>query len=395
VKIVFIISGNRGIIQPMVGLATGLMKKGHEVIIFAPPVNEKVVRRYNCKYEPFGTGLEPSFNLNPEKKGSSGVINLSSKNIKELVKEQICFLHEKIISADLVLGAGLTLGVKTVADAKRASYRFVTFDTSELGATSNDPFIKRLRFFNKRIMVNLNLKSIINKERRKFGLKPINNVWKHWLGDNVIIVCDRVLDTVSGRVPFNFTQTGFMLLPPATGLPEKAHSFLNSGKPPVYIGFGRNRITDNEKYSQFFEQIRDKTGQRLIVSGGWADLKEKRARDICYVDEVPFELLFPRLAAAVYHGGTGTLASVARAGIPQAIFPFEGNQFRNQAKVVELGLGPATCDFNEMTSESISTAINECITNTDFKKNALEISKKLNSINGIEMTVELIEKTII
>jgi len=32
---------------------------------------------------------------------------------------------------------------------------------------------------------------------------------------------------------------------------------------------------------------------------------------------MPFELLFPRLAAIVYHGGTGTMASAARAGFPK------------------------------------------------------------------------------
>jgi UDP:flavonoid glycosyltransferase YjiC (YdhE family) len=39
-KIACVILGTRGDVQPMVALATGLMKKGHEVTIFAPPENE-------------------------------------------------------------------------------------------------------------------------------------------------------------------------------------------------------------------------------------------------------------------------------------------------------------------------------------------------------------------
>ncbi len=47
-KIACVIVGTRGDVQPMVALATGLMKKGHEVTIFAPSENEELVRRYNC-----------------------------------------------------------------------------------------------------------------------------------------------------------------------------------------------------------------------------------------------------------------------------------------------------------------------------------------------------------
>lgn len=35
------------------------------------------------------------------------------------------------------------------------------------------------------------------------------------------------------------------------------------------------------------------------------------------------------LAAVIYHAGTDTMAAIARAGIPQAAFPFMGDQFEN------------------------------------------------------------------
>lgn len=54
------------------------------------------------------------------------------------------------------------------------------------------------------------------------------------------------------------------------------------------------------------------------------------------MDELPFDLLFPKLAAVIYHGGTGTMATVARAGIPQAAFPFIADQFANRDNIVKL-----------------------------------------------------------
>jgi UDP:flavonoid glycosyltransferase YjiC (YdhE family) len=129
----------------------------------------------------------------------------------------------------------------------------------------------------------------------------------------------------------------------------------------------------------------------LIISKGWADLPEGNDPDILYVDEMPFEWLFPGLAAAIYHGGTGTMAAIARAGIPQAAFPFMGDQFMNRDQIVKSGLGPKTCDFKVMTAASISTAITECITNGQYRKRAVEISQRLQQVNGVELTIQLIE----
>jgi len=50
VKIVCVILGTRGDVQPMIALATGLIKKGHEVLIVAPPENEELARRYDWFY---------------------------------------------------------------------------------------------------------------------------------------------------------------------------------------------------------------------------------------------------------------------------------------------------------------------------------------------------------
>ncbi len=124
--------------------------------------------------------------------------------------------------------------------------------------------------------------------------------------------------------------------------------FLNSGKPPVFIGFGSNPVSRPEKYNQIFDKVSKATNQRLIVSRGWADLPENNTSDVLYVGEMPFESLFPRLAAIVHHGGTGTMAAAARAGIPQVAFPFMADQFENRKRIVQLGLGPNACDFKKI-----------------------------------------------
>jgi UDP:flavonoid glycosyltransferase YjiC (YdhE family) len=182
-----------------------------------------------------------------------------------------------------------------------------------------------------------------------------------------------------------------MVLPSQNTLPIVVEDFINSGKPPVYIGFGSNPIQNPGKYTGMFEQVSKITNQRLIISKGWAELSVSNNADILYVDEMPFEYLFPRMAAVVYHGGTGTMAAIARAGVPQAAFPFMADQFDNRKQIIKLGLGPKTCDFKKVTAEVISEAIKECISNDKYKKNALELSGKLREVNGVDLTIKELE----
>ena len=390
-KIACVILGTRGDVQPMIALATGLMKNGHEVLVVAPPENEELAKRFGCRFEPLGSSIKKAVEENPENQKGGVAAKISLKDGKRIIGDQINLLPPIIKDVDLVLGAGIVVGVQTAADVVKAAYRLVAFYPILLGTTKDDPLKNRIMFGFGRSMMNILVRGFINKNRAKYGLNPIKDVWAHWLGKNVIVASDKEICPARDGVSYAFTQTGFMLLPSKNGLPENVEAFISSGKPPVYIGFGSNPIVDREKYSQIFEKVREATGQRFIISKGWANLPATGSPDILYVDEVPFEFLFSRLAAVIYHGGTGTLAAVARAGVPQAAFPFIADQFMNRDQVVKLGLGPKTCDFKEMTAESISSAIRECITNDTFKKNALQMSERLKDSNGIDLTVQLIE----
>lgn len=391
-KIAFVIFGTRGDVQPMVALADGLLKRGHEVTICAPPENEELISSVNCMFIPFGPSPKKAAKENPKKQKGGVAVKISPKEGKKVISDQINILLKILTGTDLILSVGIVFGVHTAADILKVPYRFVIYYPIVLGTTADDPLKNRIMFGFGRSMINMFIKGFINNHRARFSLPPIKDVWSNWLGDRVIVACDPELNKARDGVSFPFTQTGFMLVPSKKELPDNVLSFCNSGKPPIYIGFGSNPIADTEKFKQIFEKVRNDTNQRLIISKGWADLPENNSPDILYVDELPFDLLFPKLAAVIYHGGTGTMAIIARVGIPQAAFPFIADQFANRDNIVKLGLGPKTYNFKEMTAESISIAINECIKNNLYRNNALDLADKLKNSNGIELTIQLIEK---
>ena len=93
-------------------------------------------------------------------------------------------------------------------------------------------------------------------------LSPIKDIWEDWMGECVILACDKELHGTRTGTLFPFIQTGFMMLPPGIPLPEEVEEFIQKGSPPVNIGFGSNPITVTEKYSALVEQVRDLTNER-------------------------------------------------------------------------------------------------------------------------------------
>ena len=114
-KVAIVVHGTRGDVQPMLALATGLIKKGHKMIFCANPENEELVKRYDCPFVPLGPNYKEIFKQKPDMKGGAS-ISPSLKKGKEEIVNQINVLSEIIKDSDLVLGVGFVFGVHTVAD---------------------------------------------------------------------------------------------------------------------------------------------------------------------------------------------------------------------------------------------------------------------------------------
>lgn len=100
--------------------------------------------------------------------------------------------------------------------------------------------------------------------------------------------------------------------------------FLNSGPPPIYIGFGSIVIEDPPKVTAMILEAIRIAGVRAIISRGWSNLGGSSSRDVFYIDDCPHEWLFQRISAVIHHGGAGTTACGLRYGRPTTIVPFFG-----------------------------------------------------------------------
>jgi sterol 3beta-glucosyltransferase len=175
-------------------------------------------------------------------------------------------------------------------------------------------------------------------------------------------------------------------IPPAALL-----DFLKRGEPPVYIGFGSMGSRDPEATADLVLQAIERTGQRAILQSGWGGLSKTDLPDnVFLVDSVPHSWLFSRVAAVVHHGGAGTTAAGLRAGVPNIVIPFFGDQPFWGRRIAELGVGPAPIPRKQLTVERLAAAIHQAVTDRAMQQNAADLGAKIRAEDGIVHVAALI-----
>ena len=192
--------------------------------------------------------------------------------------------------------------------------------------------------------------------------------------------------------------TGYWFLDRENGWepPQDLLQFLSAGEPPVYIGFGSMSERDPKGLSQLLLRALQLAKQRGILLSGWAELpKEDLPENVFVIDSLPHDWLFPRTAAVVHHGGAGTTAAVFRAGVPNIVIPFFGDQHFWGARVFKLGAGPKPISRKKLTAEALALAITRAVSDMNGPRQAQTLGEKIRSENGVLRAIEVLETKIL
>lgn len=144
--------------------------------------------------------------------------------------------------------------------------------------------------------------------------------------------------------------------------PRDLAEFLAAGSKPIYIGFGSMVTRDADEFTSIVLQAVKKSGRRAVLASGWGGIDGSLgSRDdrVLFIRSAPHDYLFPRVAAAVHHGGAGTTAAAVRAGIPSVIVPFYGDQPFWARCLAQQGIAPPAVERKSLTPAALALAIEE------------------------------------
>lgn len=339
--------GSRGDIEPLLALALELQSRGAEALVCAPPDFTELLTAAGVPMVPTGPSVRELVHV--QKATHKDAPALAA----ELVATQFGTL-ETARTCDAIVATGLMpAGMRSVAELLEVPYRCVMFTPQVLPSPDYRPLPRPGKPFpedetDNRVLWDLDAEKInvlygpaLNEHRKARGLAPVDNVRDHTFTHTPWLASDPVLSPLHAHPGYDVVQTGAWIVPDERPLAPDLEAFLDAGPPPVYVGFGS--VTAPERAAEVAIEAIRTHGRRVLIGSGWAGLTAS-APDCLVIGEVNQQALFPRVAAAVHHGGAGTTTAAAWAGAPQVVIPQIVDQPYWAGRVADLGIGVAHPD---------------------------------------------------
>jgi UDP:flavonoid glycosyltransferase YjiC (YdhE family) len=416
-KITICTFGSRGDTQPYVALAMGLQQAGHHATLVASRDLAEWIRSYGINVHPLRFSLQ-EFMQKPEQRDA-----LKGRNVVRILRgfrsgfeTYLAGVMDDCWQAAqeaefLVLSSIASLGVD-IASQRDIPMAVVSLQPLFPPTRAFPMFMLPFRFslgggYNY-LTYTLYMRAgwlfvggLLNHWRTTcLGLPP----W-HSMREMVDTLGDYGTPWLYGYSPQvlpkppdwadNLHVTGYCFLDaqPNWQPPAELVRFLESGPPPVYVGFGSMSDKDPERLTRLVLRALELTEQRGVLLTGWgAVARLPTSASVFYADDVPHSWLFPRMAAVVHHGGAGTTAAGLRAGVPSLITPFLLDQYAWADRVVKSGVGLRLADSKRLTAEKLAQAIHTAVTDSALRARAAAFGESIRAENGVARVVEVIER---
>ncbi len=198
----------------------------------------------------------------------------------------------------------------------------------------------------------------------------------------------------------NHILTGFWCLPQDVhaGIdqepPEDLLAWTDAGERPVFLGFGSMPVLEPKKFLAMASEATRALGVRAIVNAPWADSPEIAADlpdHLRLVGPVNHDRLLPSCAAAVHHGGAGTVAASLRAGLPTMVCSVWVDQPFWGKRLERLGVG-AHVPFKRLDAGKLEAGLRTLLSQP-VRRRAAALGASIRAEgDGSEMAAQLLDE---
>ncbi|MEU8916573.1 MULTISPECIES: glycosyltransferase [Streptomyces] len=403
-------AGSHGDVAPYTGLGARLRQAGHRVVMATHARSAETVRRSGLGFRPLpldryatsGTGSQQG---DGSGKGGSGAGLSKVEQIKlarELAPEmadavaeacasgaEVVLLSSSLAPLGLVAAEGLglpSLGVFLQPLAPTREFPPVIFDMPSMG-----PFTNRAAARCAESLLTRAFAPGVRHLQRRLGVPPAalerrRATWPVQHGFSPVVV-PRPADWRPGMEVAGYWWPSED--PDWTPEPRLA-DFLQSGPPPVYVGFGSMQPSDPERLGRLVARALKLAGVRGVVQASWAGLSVD-GDEVLTVGEVPHAWLFPRMSAVVHHAGAGTTAAGLRAGVPAVPVPMMLDQPFWAARLTALRVSPGKVPFRRLSAENLAEALRKAVHDPRYRHRARQVSSLIGAEDGAARVLTAVE----
>ncbi len=412
-------AGTRGDAQPPAMLCRELARRGHEVRFLAHAEFANMVEGSGVSPKPLPGDLHAELvSADAQKFFNKGgnpftFLRWFVDVAKKFTAQTTPLVRDYCEGSDIVVGTGLmdyysTMMARALKTKAVHVYMQPAVPTREFPcALINVPPFELPGWLNK-------LEARLYFETMWLGARPVANYAHRLLGLPPASWRVPIMDELHHGQPFLMAYSEVFLPRPAdwpdhvevTGFwfqdtpldwqpPADLVRFIESGPPPVYAGFGSMVMKDPQATVNVVLEAVATCGARAVIAAGWGGLKPANLPpNVFAVDTVPHDWLLPKMAAAIHHGGAGTTGACLRAGIPQVVVPFVGDQFFWGRQVEKQGVGPKSIAHSRLTAAALANTLGGTLNDSGMRKKAAEMGERVRAENGIVRASTVIEQVL-
>lgn len=350
--------GSRGDVQPMAVLARGLAEAGRDVAFIGLAEYESLVATLapGARFVGIPTALEDAMDrsrgLELYTRSLIGQAALLRRWVGQMAGPVADALLAMVQPGDTVVAGALARGAALACAAGIGCEMATVVFTGQL------PTLQRESYFAPNYLTgwawadrigtriswttSTSLGAALTEAvRRRLGL-PRASSWRLTeLADRhrILVAASLLLVPPAPDWPTSARQIGYLAPPPTPFEPSsELEGFLN--REPVFIGFGSFTTFTQPRDVEAIGEAARRTGRAIITPIPPGFTLGMVAPNVLAIEPTPHDWLFPRVAATIHHGGSGTSHEALRSGRPSAVVPFGVDQPYHGARIHALGLGP-------------------------------------------------------
>lgn len=156
-------------------------------------------------------------------------------------------------------------------------------------------------------------------------------------------------------------------------------NFLDRHAKIVFVTFGSMVNANPKEKTRILIDVLGRNKIPAIINTSWGGLEQpdEFPDHIYFVNNIPYDWIFPKMYAIVHHGGSGTTHTALKYSCPSLVILHILDQFFWNRLISKLDLGPKGISIKKLNELNFENRLVDLMTNESFKRNAKVISKKM------------------